>query len=563
MRVWVLAAAAAGLVAGLVPAQAAEIRAGSRVQSVIVFPVGAEVARIAKVKLEAGDHSILFNDLPAAAIASSIRVEGKATGKLQIGSVDSRRVMVPRNDAASAASDRRRIELEIERLKDERAVQDAAIQAAEAQQTLLKNLAELPGRPVPAGTNPQPVDWTQILSLLGQRVGDVQKTILDIRIKQRDIDRRVADLEKELAKLAPGQDQRTEVKVFVHAGAPLESDLVVRYQVASASWLPLYDARLMTGTKAVAPKLQLVRRASIQQRSGESWDDVALTLSTARPNAGTAAPELTPVTVDFERERPPPPPVAMAPAPARGMVRDEARARVGAVAEKAREMQADQAVQAQDVRASIELQAFQALYAIPGRVTVPATGEAKRLQIDEVQLDPVLSVRTVPKRDQKAFLYAKLVLARDTPILPGQVSLFRDGTFVGNGRLPLLAPGEEHELGFGVDDAVRVRYAVVEEKRGETGLISSSKTEARNYRITIKNLHERPIVVTTLDQMPVSQNQDIKVELLGKVAPTKKDVDDKRGVLAWEAKIEPDEERTVEFGYRISWPAAKKIEFGQ
>lgn len=563
MRVWVLAAAAAGLVAGLVPAQAAEIRAGSRVQSVIVFPVGAEVARIAKVKLEAGDHSILFNDLPAAAIASSIRVEGKATGKLEIGSVDSRRVMVPRNDAASAASDRRRIELEIERLKDERAVQDAAIQAAEAQQTLLKNLAELPGRPVPAGTNPQPVDWTQILSLLGQRVGDVQKTILDIRIKQRDIDRRVADLEKELAKLAPGQDQRTEVKVFVHAGAPLESDLVVRYQVASASWLPLYDARLMTGTKAVAPKLQLVRRASIQQRSGESWDDVALTLSTARPNAGTAAPELTPVTVDFERERPPPAPVAMAPAPARGMVRDEARARVGAVAEKAREMQADQAVQAQDVRASIELQAFQALYAIPGRVTVPATGEAKRLQIDEVQLDPVLSVRTVPKRDQKAFLYAKLVLARDTPILPGQVSLFRDGTFVGNGRLPLLAPGEEHELGFGVDDAVRVRYAVVEEKRGETGLISSSKTEARNYRITIKNLHERPIVVTTLDQMPVSQNQDIKVELLGKVAPTKKDVDDKRGVLAWEAKIEPDEERTVEFGYRISWPAAKKIEFGQ
>jgi uncharacterized protein (TIGR02231 family) len=563
MRVWVLGAAAAGLVAGLVPAQAAEIRAGSRVQSVIVFPVGAEVARIAKVKLEAGDHSILFNDLPAAAIASSIRVEGKATGKLEIGSVDSRRVMVPRNDAASAASDRRRIELEIERLKDERAVQDAAIQAAEAQQTLLKNLAELPGRPVPAGTNPQPVDWTQILSLLGQRVGDVQKTILDIRIKQRDIDRRVADLEKELAKLAPGQDQRTEVKVFVHAGAPLESDLVVRYQVASASWLPLYDARLMTGTKAVAPKLQLVRRASIQQRSGESWDDVALTLSTARPNAGTAAPELTPVTVDFERERPPPPPVAMAPAPARGMVRDEARARVGAAAEKAREMQADQAVQAQDVRASIELQAFQALYAIPGRVTVPATGEAKRLQIDEVQLDPVLSVRTVPKRDQKAFLYAKLVLARDTPILPGQVSLFRDGTFVGNGRLPLLAPGEEHELGFGVDDAVRVRYAVVEEKRGETGLISSSKTEARNYRITIKNLHERPIVVTTLDQMPVSQNQDIKVELLGKVAPTKKDVDDKRGVLAWEAKIEPDEERTVEFGYRISWPAAKKIEFGQ
>ena len=58
--------------------------------------------------------------------------------------------------------------------------------------------------------------------------------------------------------------------------------------------MPFYDARLATGTKAQAPKLQLVRRASIQQRSGESWDEVALALSTTRPGAGTAAPELRP-----------------------------------------------------------------------------------------------------------------------------------------------------------------------------------------------------------------------------------------------------------------------------
>ena len=107
-------------------------------------------------------------------------------------------------------------------------------------------------------------------------------------------------------------------------------------------------------------------------------------------------------------------------------------------------------------------------------------------------------------------------MARGTPILPGQVSLFRDGTFVGNGRLPLLAPGEEHELGFGVDDAVRVRHTIAEEKRAETGIITSSKTDTRNYRITVKNLHERAIPVTVIDQIPVSQNADIKIELIGK-----------------------------------------------
>jgi uncharacterized protein (TIGR02231 family) len=194
---------------------------------------------------------------------------------------------------------------------------------------------------------------------------------------------------------------------------------------------------------------------------------------------------------------------------------------------------------------------------------VPTTGEAKRVQIDETQLDPTLSVRTVPKRDAKAYLYAKVAMARGTPILPGQVSLFRDGTFVGNGRLPLLAPGDEHELGFGIDDAVRVRHAIVEEKRAESGIITSSKTDTRSYRITLKNLHERPIPVTVIDQIPVSQNADIKVELLGKVAPTKRDLEDKRGILAWDMELKPDEEKTIEFGYRVTWPGAKKITYGQ
>jgi uncharacterized protein (TIGR02231 family) len=387
----------------------------------------------------------------------------------------------------------------------------------------------------------------------------------------RAVDRQIKDLEGKLASLAPAQDERTEVKVFVNAGGPLEADMTIRYQVGSASWLPFYDARLASGTKAQAPKLQLVRRASIQQRSGESWEDVALALSTTRPGAGTAAPELQPMTIDYEPDAPPPRPVA-APAMSRTISReakvsddrtdgDEAGRAAGQL--RAKSAPALEPQQAEERRASVETQAFQAIYAIAGRVTVPATGEAKRVQIDEAQLDPALTVRTVPKRDQKAYLYAKVTVARGTPILPGQVSLFRDSTFVGNGRLPLLAPGEEHELGFGVDDAVRVRHAIAEEKRAESGIITSSKTDTRSYRITIKNLHERAIPVTVIDQMPVSQNADIKIELLGKTAPTKRDMEDKRGLLAWDMELKPDEEKAVEFGYRVTWPAAKKITYGQ
>ena len=549
------------LLAGTV--HAAEVKGTSRIDQVTVFPTGAEITRLARVKIERGDHVVLFTDLPARALPGSIRVEGKATARLEIGSVDTRKAFVPRADDGAAAPERKRLEEAIEKLGDERAQVQAGIDAGEAQKAFIANLAQLPARQGPLnGAQPSQPDWGQLFGFIGQRHAEAQKTVLDLQLKLREVDRQIKDLQGKLAALAPRQEERTEVKIFVNAGAALEADLTIRYQVAMASWSPYYDARLSTGTKADAPKLVLERRASIQQRSGEAWENVALALSTTRPGSSTSAPDLRTVTIDYEPDTPPrpvPQPAPMAAVPR--SVGTKLKVATGADVEAAREREREE-VKAEDIRATIDAQGFQAIYAIPGRVTVPATGEAKRVQIDAAQLEPSLVVRTVPKRDTKAFLYAKATMAKGTPVLPGPVSLFRDGTFVGTGNLPLLAPGEEHELGFGTDDAVRVRYAIAEEKRGETGIISSSKTDLRNYRIAIKNLHERAIPVAVLDQIPVSQNQDIKVELIGKTAPTKRDVDDKRGVLAWDMTLAPDEEKVIEFGYRATWPSAKRIQYG-
>ena len=123
-------------------------------------------------------------------------------------------------------------------------------------------------------------------------------------------------------------------------------------------------------------------------------------------------------------------------------------------------------------RAQAQVTAFQAVYEIPGRQTVANTADPRRLMIETSELEPQLVVRAAPRIDTRAFLYAKLQLPRAAPALPGSVALFRDGTFVGSGRLAAAGGGgEEHELGFGADDRVRVRSNLMEEKRGETGMI--------------------------------------------------------------------------------------------
>ena len=539
-------------------AEAAEIGAASEISAVTVFPTGAEIIRLAKVKIPAGEHTVVIDHLPTTAMSGSVRVEGKATGQLDIGSVDTRRVLVPFGDPEQQASERRRIELEIEKLRDEHAQIEADVKATDAQKALISKLTELPTVPPQPGApgGAAPVDWSQIFTLVGTKLAEAERAQLAARVKLRDVERSIADLEKKLAGLAPSQQQRTEVKVFVSAAADVEADLTIRYQVSGANWRPYYDARLQTGTQSDAPKLTLVRRASIQQRSGEDWKEVAIELSTTRPGTGTSAPNLYPLTVDFETERPPPPaPVASAPIP---------RARSFKQAEEA--LGAAPAAEAmQDARAreaTVEATAFQAIFKVPGKLTVPGNGEQKRVQLDTAEIAPGLVVRTTPRIEPKAYLYAKLATPKGTPYLPGSVSLFRDGTFVGTGSLPQLTPGEEHELGFGADDAVRVKHALVEEKRGESGIITSTKSDVRNFRITVKNAHAQAVQLTVMDQIPVSQHQDIKVELISKTPPTRRDVDDKRGVLAWDQKIEADEEKVVEFGYRVTWPAAKKIEYG-
>jgi uncharacterized protein (TIGR02231 family) len=205
---------------------------------------------------------------------------------------------------------------------------------------------------------------------------------------------------------------------------------------------------------------------------------------------------------------------------------------------------------------------FEATFDVPGRTTVPGNGSVKRVLLATEDIDPVLSSRSVPKFDSNAYLYAKIKIAKGSPLLPGLVYLFRDGTFVGTGDMPLLPPGEEHDLGFGVDDQVKVKHVVLEEKRGESGLISTSHVDSHNFRVNVKNLHERPIQVTILDRIPVSQNDEIKVEYTGRATPTTQNVDDKRGVIAFEAKLDPDEEKILEYGYRITWPASKSIVYG-
>jgi uncharacterized protein (TIGR02231 family) len=133
---------------------------------------------------------------------------------------------------------------------------------------------------------------------------------------------------------------------------------------------------------------------------------------------------------------------------------------------------------------------------------------------------------------------------------------------VGAGTLPILNPGEEHELGFGPDDRVIVKRAVLQDKKGRTGTFTTSQVEERNYQITVKNTHTTPVQVHLIDRVPVSAQQDIKVDTtFESLKPTKRDIDDRRGTLLWELVMQPGEEKQIGFGYTVTSPNDRRIDY--
>lgn len=211
-----------------------------------------------------------------------------------------------------------------------------------------------------------------------------------------------------------------------------------------------------------------------------------------------------------------------------------------------------------------EIGAFQALFRIPGRVSLGAGEGARSLRIASATVAPELLVRAAPVVNETSYLEATFKQTEEAPLLPGRVSLYRDGTYVGRGQMALAQKDETVNLGFGGDEQVKVSRAVLRKSDSTTGLIASSKTDEREFKIMVRNGHAAPVKMTIEEQLPVAENTEIQVEMLpSSTQPTQRDVRDQRGVMAWTMDIPAGETREIKFGWRVRWPTDKSVVFGR
>ena len=345
-------------------------------------------------------------------------------------------------------------------------------------------------------------------------------------------------------------------RLHVKSDSTTELKLKLTYQIHGAQWEPVYDADLNTSTG----KIELKTLAQISQRTGEDWKGVDVTLSTLRPSAGTQLPDLNSWVLDFMPEV-----VATSSMMQRGVLKKQKMERMDA--EVMAEIEASEMAMAVPVpmKEMVQEQSqlvstdFSAEYKVPGVVSLDSGSNKRRFALTSQNYNADVRLASAPRQDPRAMILAKTTHTGESPLLAGSLSLYRNGSFVGNTFLQQKLSGEDLKLSFGEDDKVKIKFLPDSDKKRKDGLLfGKKKVVERHYQLSIHSNHDKPFEISLYDILPVAANEDIKVKLLGD-APTKKNIEDKEGVVSWERTLEPKQDIKLKYGYSVSYPEDKII----
>jgi uncharacterized protein (TIGR02231 family) len=520
----------------------------SHISAVTVYQDRAVVTRTTTAQLAGGTTELVFANLPQTLNEQSLQVTGKGTAQATILDVSAKQTFVDFTPNARV----KELEDQLRALgKQGRVIDDRANLLNASSATLERMEAALFAPPAKDVPRPDLNQFTTSLAYLNEQKAKIATDRAALDEQREELQNKINTVQNQLNELR-GTGGKAFKTVTVRVAAPQAGSLEVAlsYTVPGASWVSSYDARLASAERTV----QLDYFGLVRQSTGEDWKDVMLTLSTARPSLGGAAPVMSAWNLDIYN------PIAL---------RDEAQrnrrnemAMKAAAAPAALNMQRfttnvdgdslpPPEVEAGYISATIESGATSASFKIATSSSVPSDNSPQKVPITSATLKATPEYLTVPKRQAAAFLTSKVVNGSDFPFLAGAMNVFLDGTFVATSALRTVMSGEKFDLALGVDDGISIKHKRVNKFTEDTGLTNSGKRITYEYLITVQNNKKTTERVIVADQIPISRNEKIVVKQLAPDAKEAKPTDD--GTFKWTLDLKPGEKRDLTVKFTVEY----------
>ena len=266
--------------------QVKKIQAETAIQNVTVFSSGARIERSASVSILPGRTEISFAGLSNQLDQQSVQL--KADADITLLSVQSTK------DFLSERKIEQEEKIFIERnnsLKDKLDLDLKLLDVYKNEEAML-----IKNQVIGGTSGVKTTELKDALDLQRQRLTEVYQKQLEI---QKRILEEQQDSQRFKLQLQEISKKKDSINYIVTALVDSKETKNVKFQllynIKDAGWYPTYDVRI----NDVTGPLKVLMNANVFQRSGETWKDISLILSTGNPNDNATPSSLQPWMLGF------------------------------------------------------------------------------------------------------------------------------------------------------------------------------------------------------------------------------------------------------------------------
>lgn len=512
-------------------AQLVAKRVESKVTDVTVYLNGAQITEIANLSLKEGESAFKITDLTMYMDANSIQISGG----------DAFTILSARHEInhLSDQSSHPRIKVLKDSLEDLHiAKQEVAglLDALEQERIMLESNRMVKGE----NSTLIQEDLKEMADFFRNRHIKLNSEKLDLQLKENKITRDIDRVSKALNQLnAKHSTTPSEIIFHVLADKTMNSSVRISYFVQQAGWQPMYDVR----ARDINSQIEVGYRAKVFQNSGKDWERVNITLSTGNPSISMQAPTINPWLINIYD------PIPVSAQGKRGYASEAAPA--------ARVMSAEDMPQSLTTAnyVSVTNNPVNSEFKIDLPYSIPSDGQQYDITIRKESYPSKYQYYAAPKLDASAYLRAEITNLSREEMLAGESHIYFGNTFVGKGFIDPSQIGDTLLVSLGKDNGIKILRESVKDFCKTTTFGGNQKT-TKAYEITIQNNKKVPIDILIEDQVPVSQNGDLEVEVAD-ISSGSHDIT--TGKVSWKIQMNPGQSEKRKLYFNCKYPKKKIV----
>ncbi|MBK7311004.1 MAG: DUF4139 domain-containing protein [Sphingobacteriaceae bacterium] len=526
-----------------------DVRVNVPIKSVILYLDGAEVSQTKNMTVNAGRTMVVFTGLSPKLISKSIQVNvGNGAAVLSVS--DKINFLSEQKQSPRV----KQIRDSIEMYNDVLAQISYDYDAYNKEKTMLAKNESIGGHDKGVSI----VDLKLAADYYRVRLKDINSELFKLDKKQAKTQEAVNKMNNQLNEvIGDAQLPTAEIAVLISSTSKTLVDIDLKYVVKESGWVPSYDLISEDINKPVLLKY----KAKVYNNSGVDWNDVKLKISSADPLKNASKPDLacwylnfsTQTNYGYYNNN-----NAANNAPSAAYRQQKSMAQEQTLYEEENQVKGmkGKVKELPKITEEIQVSELSAEFDIKQSYSIPSDAKPYLIDVTSYNLNASYQYYSVPKVEKEAFMLARIAGWEDLDLIEGQANVYLAGTYVGQSYINTRSVADTLDLSFGRDKKIQVTRTKLKENNSEQ-TAGTTKKVTYTYEIIVKNNHKAPIQIEVEDQLPISQNSEIIVDVK---EISKADRNEATGQLKWKLSLAPDETKKILLSFSIKYPKAKAVE---